>query len=197
MPVPEPFAAAITAAKLGEAWALRRLYDELAPTVTGYLRLRGAREPDDVASETFLAVFRNLDRFDGDEAGFRSWVFTIAHRKLIDEHRHHQRRPSVAPLEAAADHADPTRDVEAAALAHVLDPATVRALDRLSDEQRTVVLLRTVADLSVDEVATVLGRRPGAVRSVQHRALTRLRRELTPGVTVGRTSVRGQRTERP
>lgn len=193
--VPGSFETTLAAARLGEAWALRALYDELAPTVTGYLRLRGAVEPDDLTSETFLAVFRALERFEGDEAGFRSWVFTIAHRRLIDEHRRAQRRPATAPLAAVGAEVDVSADVETAALADELDPATRRALDRLSDEQRTVVLLRIVADLSVEQVAVVLGRRPGAVRSLQHRALTRLRRELAGRDPSLRSGPSAQRTD--
>lgn len=197
MSVPEPFETTLLAARLGEGWALRRLYEDLAPAVTGYLRLRGADEPEDLTSETFLAVFRHLGRFEGDHAGFRSWVFTIAHRRLIDEHRRARRRPATAPVAAAEARPDPSGDVETAALSEFLDPRMVRALDRLSEDQRTVVLLRTVADLSVDEVATVLGRRPGAVRSLQHRALSRLRRDLTARLTAERAQAGVQRTGRP
>ena len=60
----------------------------------GYLRLRGADDPEDLTSEVFLRVFNHLDDFSGDERGFAAWVFTIAHRALIDERRRNARRPS-------------------------------------------------------------------------------------------------------
>lgn len=172
-----PFDEVLAAARAGRSWALRHLYDELAPAVTGYLRLRGAAEPEDLASETFLGVLRNLERFDGDAAALRSWVFTIAHRRLTDERRRRGRRPAPTPLSDPSD--GPTGDVEEEALA-LLGGSWVReVLDTLSDAQRDVILLRVLADLPVEHVATIVGRRPGAVRALQHRGLERLRRELT------------------
>ena len=66
------------------------------PAVTGYLRLHGAVEPDDLASETFIGVFTGLAGFSGDEGALRAWVFTIAHRRLVDDWRRRSRRPQVA-----------------------------------------------------------------------------------------------------
>ena len=77
-----PFDDVLGAAQAGAAWAFEVLYRDLAPAVTGYLRLHGAAEPDDLASETFIGVFTSLSGFAGDEAALRGWVFTIAHRAL-------------------------------------------------------------------------------------------------------------------
>jgi RNA polymerase sigma factor (sigma-70 family) len=170
------FADTLAAAQTGAPWALRALYDDLAPAVTGYLRLRGATEPDDITSEAFLDVFRGLASFDGDESGFRSWVFTIAHRRLIDERRRRGRRVSTEPLETAAEPVG--GDVEDEALDGLVATWVRDALDVLTDEQRSVILLRVVADLSAEQVAQVLGKRPDAIRATQHRALRRLRRVL-------------------
>src|SRR5215217_1534419 len=92
----QPFDDVLAAAQTGAAWAFEVLYRDLAPVVTGYLRLHGAAEPDDLASETFLGVFTGLAGFRGDEAGLRSWVFTIAHRRLMDDWRRRSRRPQLA-----------------------------------------------------------------------------------------------------
>lgn len=89
----------LDAARAGAPWALQRLYEELAPLVAGYLRLQGVPEVDDVTSEVFLGVFRGLGGFTGDASGFRSWVFTIAHHRLVDEQRRAGRRPAQDPLE--------------------------------------------------------------------------------------------------
>jgi DNA-directed RNA polymerase specialized sigma24 family protein len=88
-----PFDDVLAAAQAGAGWAFEVLYRDLAPSVTGYLRLHGAAEPDDLASETFLGVFTGLGGFRGDEEALRSWVFTIAHRRLIDDWRRRSRRP--------------------------------------------------------------------------------------------------------
>ena len=79
-----PFAEVLAAAQANAGWAFRRLFDDLARPVVGYLRLQGAPDPDDLANEAFLGAFSNIDRFEGDEEAFRSWVFTIAHRRLVD-----------------------------------------------------------------------------------------------------------------
>ena len=179
LPIGPGFDELLTAAQTGAPWALARVYEELAPAVTGYLRLRGAPEPDDTASEALLQVFRALPRFTGDEAAFRSWVFTIVHRRLIDDRRRRGRRPTTAPLEAGESEAG--GNVEHEAL-EALDPLgggwMHDALAALTDDQRDVLLLRIVGDLSVEEVAAIVGKRPGAVRALQHRALGRLRERL-------------------
>src|SRR3954462_5051389 len=91
-----PFDDVLTAAQAGAAWAFDVLYRDLAPSVTGYLRLQGAAEPDDLASETFIGVFPGLGGFPGDEAALRGWVFPIAHRRLGDDWRRRSPRPQVA-----------------------------------------------------------------------------------------------------
>ena len=77
----------LAAARTDAGWAYERLYRDLSPSVCGYFRVQGAREPEDLTSEVFLGAFRGLGGFSGDEAQFRSWVFTIAHRRLTDERR--------------------------------------------------------------------------------------------------------------
>lgn len=156
---------------------MTRIYSDLAPAVTGYLTLHGAGEPHDVASEVFLGVFRNLDSFNGGEEQFRSWVFTIAHRRLLDERRRMGRAPRPEPLPDVlpAVHGG---DVEVEALGALSEDWVRDVLARLSRDQRAVLLLRVVADLSVEEVARILGKRPGAVRALQHRGVQTLRRQL-------------------
>jgi RNA polymerase sigma factor (sigma-70 family) len=170
------FNGVLAAAQAGAAWAFQALYEDLAPVVTGYLRLHGASDPDDVASETFLGVLRNLARFTGDEDAFRSWVFTIAHRRLLDDRRRSRRQPTMHPIDVEPEISG--GDVEDDALAGLGDHWVRQVLGRLSDEQREVVLLRVVADLSVEQTAAVIRKRPGAVRALQHRAIKTLRRHL-------------------
>jgi RNA polymerase sigma factor (sigma-70 family) len=160
----------LAAARRDERWALEHMFRALAPVVTGYLRLQGGVEPEDLTSEVFVGVLRNLGTFEGDEAAFRSWVFTIAHRRLLDERRRLSRRPPPMPLADVPDAPAPD-DVEAA-VAQTLDTAQVQALcDRLVPDQRDVLLLRLVGQLTVDEVAATLGKTPGAVKALQRRGL--------------------------
>lgn len=169
----------LMAAQAGAGWAFTRLYEELAGVVTGYLRQQGAAEPDDVASETFLNVFRGITTFEGDEDAFRSWVFTIAHRRLVDERRKASRRPVTTHLGGAKARAD--HEEEAAEQA-VLEQQGWERLERhlavLTSLQRDVVLLRVVAGLSVAETAEVVDRSGDAVRQLQHRGLRALEERL-------------------
>jgi RNA polymerase sigma factor (sigma-70 family) len=170
------------AAQAGAAWAFEVLYRDLSPAVTGYLRLHGALDPDDLASETFLAVFRGLAGFSGDEDGLRSWVFTIAHRRLVDDWRRRSRRPRLA------DDVDllpetPGGDVEDDVLTRLGTETVHRMCAGLPADQRSVLLLRVLADLTVEQVAAVMDRSVGSVKALQRRGLRRLRAELEPAGT--------------
>lgn len=169
------FDSVLSAARAGADWAWERLYRELAPGVRAYVRAHGAADPDDTVGEVFLQVVRNLPSFTGGEQEFRGWTYTIAHRRLIDEHRRRERRP-VAPapdevLEAAAGAGGDVHDEAAARL----EEAEVRAaIEALPADQRSVLLLRIVGDLTIEEIARVVGKRPGAVKALQRRALRRV-----------------------
>jgi RNA polymerase sigma factor (sigma-70 family) len=173
---PQTLAAARTGAE--EAWAA--IYRDLAPAILGYLRARGVADPEDVLSEALLQVVRALPSFEGDEASFRSWAFVIVHRKMIDQGRRLSRRP-----------ADPTPPEHLDSVAGNVEDEAMEGLEtqrvrdlmgHLTPEQRDVLLLRVVADLSLEEVAGILGRTPGSVKALQRRGLGRLRRLLAPEV---------------
>jgi RNA polymerase sigma-70 factor (ECF subfamily) len=141
-----------------------------------YLRAQAPTHGEDLASEVWLDAAAGLGRFDGNEAGFRRWLFTIAHRRLIDFRRREQRRrtilDSLGPIDAAA--ADP----EAEALIASDAEAALARIASLPPGQAEVVLLRIVAGFDVEEVSAIVDRTPGAVRVLQHRALKRLSEEL-------------------
>ena len=158
-----------------QPWACRRLYDDYAGRVLGYLRAQGAPEPEDLTSEVFLRVFDRLPQFTGDEPNFRSWLFTIAHRILIDDARRRQRRPQTTTLDVEVE-SRALGDVEHEALANFGAEWADELLSSLPPDQRAVVALRVTADLSLEQVAEIVGKRIGAVKSLQHRALESLRR---------------------
>lgn len=164
------FDTVLAAAQAGAPAAFEQIFTALSPVVEGYLRLQGAAEPEDLTSEVFVAVLRNIGSFRGDEPGFRSWVFTIAHRRLLDERRRRARRPPPGPLSSAPDRPAPD-DVERT-VDQELGTEWVRALcERLSPDQRAVLLMRLVGRLTVDEVAATLGKTPGSVKALQRRGL--------------------------
>lgn len=175
----EAFGHVLDAAQLGAGWARTRLYQVLAGPVTGYLRAQGVAEPEDATSEVFLAVFTRLSAFRGTEAQFRSWVFTIAHHKIVDERRRRARRPHSGSLDGAGEAAlAPAPPAEEEALSRIGGQRLERLLDRLTADQRDVINLRIVADLSIEQVALALGKPEGAVKALQHRALDALRMRL-------------------
>jgi RNA polymerase sigma-70 factor (ECF subfamily) len=173
------FASTLERAKSGDEAAFALLFRDLQPAVIRYLRVMTKTAAEDLAAETWLDVVKGLARFSGDEAGFRSWVFTIARRRHIDVLRSMSRRPVEVSTEDA-DHSelelqDPV--VLAAEEKSELETA-LRMIARLPSAQAEVVMLRAIAGLSVAEVADVVGRRPGAVRILAHRGLRRLAEEL-------------------
>jgi RNA polymerase sigma factor (sigma-70 family) len=141
----------------------------LAPAVLGYLRGQRVADPEDVLGEVFLQVARDIGRFNGDEDDLRRWVFSIAHNRAIDAHRRRARRPVTEPGEVEVAVGPPEEPV---------DPELVEALSTLSPDQREVVVLRFVGDLSLEDVAKMTGRKVGAVKALQHRALENLEKRL-------------------
>ena len=175
----ESFDAVLEGARGGAGWAFERLFLWLAKPVTAYLRGAGVEDPDGSANDVMLRAFRSLERFDGDEDRFRSWVFTIAHHLVVDERRRVSRRPRSAPLESAgAEPGEPVAAAEALALVTLGDQRVRELLAGLAPDQRDVVLLRVIADLSIEDTAAALGKRPGAVKALQHRAMRTLRTRL-------------------
>jgi RNA polymerase sigma-70 factor (ECF subfamily) len=176
------FESVLEAARDGSRGALAALYEDLQPNVLAFLRARagGRADADDVASEVWVSVAAGLRRFQGDEKGFRGWVFTIARRRLIDARRRQMRHATdLAPGEAFAAipaDLDPEREV----VARLEYQEALAVLATLPRDQEDVVLLRVVAGLSVEEVGYALGKRPGTVRVLQHRALRRLAETLGP-----------------
>lgn len=180
MGIGEGFDAVLAAARRGDRAAFERLYRDLSPLVLGYLRANGSREPEDLTAEVFIAVVRGVDRFEGDETSFRSWVLTIAHRRLTDEFRRRGRRPE-EPLEPGVLRerlgGDPG-SAEQEALDRLASAGVLDALEQLTPDQRAVITLRVLADLPIKEVADLLDKPVTAVKSLQHRALAALGRQI-------------------
>ena len=181
----------------GDSEAFRVLYRDTQARLLRYLRALVGDDAEDVASEAWLQVARDLQDFEGDYEGFRGWVVTIARHRAIDHVRRHNRRlPATAmPVEeltslAAAD------DTAASALEAVSTDAAVRLIATLPAGQAEAVLLRVVVGLDAERAAQVLGRRPGAVRTAAHRGLRTLARFLEQagdGHAAGRPGASAQR----
>lgn len=152
-----------------DARSVEAVYDTLAPAVLGYFRSHRMVDPEGLTGDVFVAVTQRLATFEGDAAALRRWVFTIAHHRRVDEIRRSSRQPAEGPPAAAT--VDPPEP---------FDSALAAALATLTDEQRQIVILRHVADLSVEDVAEITGRSPGSVKMLTARALDALATRLAP-----------------
>jgi RNA polymerase sigma factor (sigma-70 family) len=172
------FAAVLRAARMGEDWAWRAIYDELAPALLGYLRARRAAQPEDLLGEVMLQIVRDLPSFGGGFYDFRAWAFTIAHHRLVDERRRSVRKPAEAVPPEEIEQLGPLGDVEEDALRTLSVERVGRLLARLSPDQRNVILLRVLGELTCEEVGKVIGKRTGAVKALQRRGYEALKTEL-------------------
>jgi RNA polymerase sigma factor (sigma-70 family) len=175
----DDFDRVLAQARRGSPEAFQSLHGDLVRPVAAYLRNKGVTEIEDVTSDVFLAVFTGLDGFTGSQSAFRSWVFTIAHHRIADHWRREARAPVLVELTLDYD-----GGTTPAAEHHALDTlGTARVhelLDTLTPDQREVLLLRIVADLTLEQTAEVLGKPAGAVKSLQHRGLAALRKIVEP-----------------
>jgi RNA polymerase sigma-70 factor, ECF subfamily len=182
---PTSFAALVAAAVGGDEQAFAVLWRAHNPRLLRYLAVLAPGWAQELAADTWLELTRSLARFEGEEAGFRALLFTIARRRALDWRRRETRRPAVPmppewlPDQPAAD------DPAAATLEGLSTRAALGLLAQLPRAQAEVLVLRVVAGLDVAEVARVVGKRPGAVRMLAHRGLRRLAAQLaTAGLPV-------------
>lgn len=149
------------------------LYDRYVDRIYGFClsRLRDREVAEDATSQTFLKALAALQSQPIRGGSVKSWLFTIAYRVMIDAHR---TTPITAPLIDAFDHADSGDGPESLAVASISGRELRDLVALLSPEQQDVIHLR-LAGLTDQEIATVLGKRHGAIRSIQHRAVKQLR----------------------
>jgi RNA polymerase sigma-70 factor (ECF subfamily) len=169
------------AARQGQAWALRVVYEGLAPQVAGYLRSRGAMDVEDLTSEVFLTVFTKLATITGGTAGLRTFTFSVAHARLVDSHRRASRQLPSVEYDPQLDARSTAGAEEYALAAEGVDRVT-RLLAMLPPDQRDVLAMRVIGDLTVEQIAQVVKRSPGAVKQLQRRALVALRGHLAQDV---------------
>jgi RNA polymerase sigma-70 factor, ECF subfamily len=165
-------------ARDGDEYAFAVLWRDLNPALLRYLQVVAPATAEDTAADVWLEVCRGLDRFRGDEAGFRSWVFTVARMRAIDAARQAARRP-VRPL--PPDQLPDRPAVDDPAGAAVEAQATRDALAliaALPPDQAEIVTLRVIAGLDAAQVGEIVGKRPGTVRVLAHRGLRRLAQHL-------------------
>ncbi|WP_079032449.1 RNA polymerase sigma factor [Streptomyces specialis] len=168
--------AAVHAAQGGDETAFRAVFRAVHPRLLGYVRTIVA-EPDaeDVTAEAWLHISRDLGRFSGDADRFRGWTARIARNRALDHLRARGRRPQECGTEEAGltDVAS-SADTAEEAIASLSTSEAFALVAKLPQEQAEAVVLRTMLGLDAKRAATVLGCRPGAVRTANHRGLRRL-----------------------
>ncbi|HEY2506155.1 MAG TPA: RNA polymerase sigma factor [Streptosporangiaceae bacterium] len=164
---------ALARASAGDESGFLELWRGLQPRLLRFLRVIGCDDPEDVASETWLQVVRDLHRFAGGEDDFRRWLFTIARHRTVDAARARARRPA-EPLSAGLDILPDAHLVEEQVIEGMSVRGAVTLLAGLSADQAEAVALRVIAGLETPDVATILGKSPGAVRVALHRGLKAL-----------------------
>ncbi|MEU0688716.1 sigma-70 family RNA polymerase sigma factor [Streptomyces sp. SID4919] len=167
--------AAVLAAQQGDDGAFRTVYRSVHPRLLGYVRtLVGDPDAEDVTSEAWLQIARDLDRFSGDADRFRGWAARIARNRALDHIRMRGRRPAIGADETELTGKPAESDTAGEAMEALATSRTLSLIARLPQDQAEAVVLRVVVGLDAKTAAQTLGKRPGAVRTAAHRGLKRL-----------------------
>jgi RNA polymerase sigma-70 factor (ECF subfamily) len=166
-----------------QAWA--EIYERFSGPLYGFFvhQLRDHATAEDMTADVFLDALRGVDRFRGNLADLRAWLFRIGRNNVIDHFRRVRRVP-IDALETAGEdelaRALPSEDPSEKAIASADRRRVYEAVQTLSEDQREVILLRLSGDLTAAQIAELVGKTPGAVKALQHRALAALARTLDP-----------------
>jgi len=176
------FEQVLSRARKGDAQAFAELWRDANPMLLRYLQLTSGMLAEDIASHAWIRVIEALASFTGDEPGFRRWLVAIARNHHLDLVRHAGRRPE-RPVADVLGLVDPRGGLAPDAADQAKEAMSTQSAIALNatlpPDQAEMIMLRVVLGLNVADVATVVGRSPGAVRVAVHRALHRLRDSLT------------------
>ncbi|GAA3769414.1 RNA polymerase sigma factor [Streptomyces chiangmaiensis] len=184
--------AAVLAAQAGDETAFRTVYRAVHPRLFGYVRtLVGDPDAEDVTSEAWLQIARDLDRFSGDADRFRGWAARIARNRALDHIRMRGRRPAIGGDETELTGKPSGSDTAGEAIEALATGRALSLIAQLPQDQAEAVVLRVVVGLDAKSAAETLGKRPGAVRTAAHRGLKRLAELLGQGTETDPESVGG------
>ncbi|WP_245984689.1 RNA polymerase sigma factor [Streptomyces tateyamensis] len=185
---------AVAAAQAGDEEAFRQVFRTVQPLLLRYLRVLvgDPSDAEDIASEAWLQIARDLHTFHGDGDGFRGWAATVARHRALDHLRAKRRRPTAELPEEYLTELAAEDDTEGTVVAADGTRRALELIAALPKDQAEAVLLRVVLQLDAESAAQVLGKRAGSVRMAAHRGLRRLAKLLEAPVP----AVPGQRVER-
>ena len=161
----------------GHSWSWTELFETFGPAMRSFAAAKGVRTPDDIVQDVFVVAVEKLHHFEGDPSGLRSLLFTIAYRRIADEHRRFYRRPEtlVATHAAMPDSGPQVEDIVTSR--DSVDQA-MRAFSVLNARERHVLEMRILQDATPAQVAASIGVSSGNVRVIQSRALSKIRKHL-------------------
>jgi RNA polymerase sigma-70 factor, ECF subfamily len=166
-------------AQQGDREALEELYLLHFDRIYSYLHMSvgNRHDAEDLTTQTFMKMLESIKRFRWQSAPFSAWLFRIAHNLAMDHFRASRRwQPEEEVPEPVGD-AEPS--AEAAAMQTIGRESMLELIEHLSQEQKQVLTLKFVFNLPNAEVATILGKSEGAIKSLQHRALVSLQKQIT------------------
>jgi RNA polymerase sigma-70 factor, ECF subfamily len=171
--------ALVDRAQQGDREALEELYLLHFDRIYSYLHMSvgNRHDAEDLTTQTFMKMLESIKRFRWRSAPFSAWLFRIAHNLAMDHFRASRRwQPEEEVPEPVGD-AEPS--AEASALQTIGRESMLELIEHLSQEQKQVLTLKFVFNLPNAEVATILGKSEGAIKSLQHRALVSLQKQIT------------------
>jgi len=178
----DDLAVVLARAQRGDEESFRELYRAIAPALLRYLRVLVGNEAEDVASEAWLQIARDLEKFRGTADSFRGWCATIVRNRALDHIRRQQNRPVAADMGVEILVDLPAPDDPAGAAIELADGnAALALIATLPTDQAEAVMLRVIVGLDAEAAAQVLGKRAGAVRTAAHRGLKTLAKRLRAG----------------
>jgi RNA polymerase sigma-70 factor, ECF subfamily len=170
--------ALVERAQKGDRDALEELYLIHFDRIYGYLHMTvgNRHDAEDLTTQTFLKMLESIGRFQFRSAPFSAWLFRIAHNLAMDHFRASRRIQLEEEVPEPAGDAEVSAEVEA--FQSLGRGSMLDMIEELSPEQRQVLTLKFVFDFSNGDVATILGKTEGAVKSLQHRALVALQKRM-------------------
>jgi RNA polymerase sigma-70 factor (ECF subfamily) len=166
-------------AQQGDRDALEELYLIHFDRIYGYLHMSvgNRHDAEDLTTQTFVKMLESIGRFKWQSAPFSAWLFRIAHNLAMDHFR--ARRRWQPEEEVPEPHGSEEPSAEAVAMHSIGRQSMLEMIETLSPEQQQVLTLKFVFNFSNADVATILGKTEGAIKSLQHRALASLQKQVT------------------
>jgi RNA polymerase sigma-70 factor (ECF subfamily) len=170
-------------AQKGDRAALEELYLIHFDRIYSYLHVTvgNRHDAEDLTTQTFLKMLEAIGRFRWQSAPFSAWLFRIAHNLSMDHFRARRRWQPEEEVPEPRDSEEPSAELEA--MQSIGRQSMLELIDKLSLEQQQVLTLKFVFNFSNADVAKILDKSEGAIKSLQHRALASLQKQMqdTPG----------------